>query len=266
MSGAGTDGFADRAALVTGAAGGIGAEVVRQLAVRGARVAAVDRDAEQLRTVVDKLRGEGLDVFAVPADVSCAEEVDRAVQEGERRAGPLEYLVNAAGVLRTGRAADLSEDDWQQAMAVNATGVFHVSRTVAARMAPRGSGAIVTVTSNAARTARAGMGAYAASKAAAEAFTRCLGLELAAAGIRCNTVAPGSTDTAMLTALWDGDGADARRASVAGSPELYRVGIPLGRVADPRHVAGAVLFLLSDAASHITMHALTVDGGATLGA
>ena len=155
--------------------------------------------------------------------------------------------------------------DWDQTMAVNATGVFHVSRTVASRMAQRGSGAIVTVTSNAADTARIGMGAYAASKAAAAAFSRCLGLEVAGSGVRCNTVAPGSTDTAMLTALWHGDDDGARRASVDGSPEHYRVGIPLGRVAGPGHVTGAVLFLLSEAAAHITMHTLTVDGGATLG-
>jgi 2,3-dihydro-2,3-dihydroxybenzoate dehydrogenase len=266
VSGTGTGGFGGRTALVTGAAGGIGAEVARELAARGARVAAVDRDAERLREVVGKLRGEGLESFAVPADVTSADAVEEAVQRVEQQIGPLEYLVNAAGVLRTGRATELSESDWQRSLAVNATGAFHVSRAAASRMAPRGSGAIVTVTSNAAGTARVGMAAYAASKAAAEAFSRCLGLELAGSGIRCNTVAPGSTDTPMLTALWEGDDEGARRVSVEGSPQHYRVGIPLGRVADPRHVTGAVLFLLSDDASHITMHTLTVDGGATLGA
>lgn len=265
MSGTGTEEFAGRAALVTGAAGGIGTEIARELAIRGVRVVLVDRDAERLREQTDKLRGEGLETFAVPADVASEDDVESAVEEAERRAGPLEYLVNAAGVLRTGHVRRLTERDWQEVMGVNAGGVFHVSRAVADRMVPRASGAIVTVTSNAVRTARTGMGAYAASKAAAEALTRCLGLELAEAGIRCNVVAPGSTDTPMLTALWSGDDDGARRVSVEGSPRHYRVGIPLGRVADRSHVAGAVLFLLSDTAAHITMQTLTVDGGATLG-
>jgi 2,3-dihydro-2,3-dihydroxybenzoate dehydrogenase len=107
------------------------------------------------------------------------------------------------------------------------------------------------------------MAAYAASKAAATSFTKTLGLELARYGIRCNVVAPGSTDTPMLTSLW-ADG-DARRASIDGTPETYRIGIPLGRLASPDNVADAVLFLLSDRAAHITLHDLTVDGGAALG-
>jgi 2,3-dihydro-2,3-dihydroxybenzoate dehydrogenase len=130
-------------------------------------------------------------------------------------------------------------------------------------MVPRRSGAVVTVTSNAAGTARADMAAYAASKAAAAMFTKCLGLEVAGFGIRCNVVAPGSTDTPMLTSMWrDPSG---RTRTVRGDPGTFRVGIPLGRVASPDDVAEAVAFLLSDRARHITMHDLTVDGGATLG-
>jgi 2,3-dihydro-2,3-dihydroxybenzoate dehydrogenase len=131
-------------------------------------------------------------------------------------------------------------------------------------MVPRRRGAVVTVASNAARTARVDMAAYAASKAAVTAYTKCLALDVAEYGIRCNLVAPGSTDTPMLTSLWAG--ADAARSSVEGVPGAYRVGIPLGRLARPSDVADAVLFLLSDRAAHITMHDLTVDGGAALGA
>jgi 2,3-dihydro-2,3-dihydroxybenzoate dehydrogenase len=107
------------------------------------------------------------------------------------------------------------------------------------------------------------MAAYAASKAAATAFTKCLGLEVAHRGIRCNVVAPGSTDTPMLRGMHTGD--TAARASVAGRPEQFRVGIPLGKVARPEDIARTVAFLLSEDAGHITMHELTVDGGATLG-
>jgi 2,3-dihydro-2,3-dihydroxybenzoate dehydrogenase len=109
-----------------------------------------------------------------------------------------------------------------------------------------------------------GMAAYAASKAAAVAYTRCLGLEVAAAGVRCNVVSPGSTDTPMLRGLWHCE-AD-RSATVDGDLGRHRLGIPLRRVADPTDIAAAVVFLLSDAARQITLHELTVDGGAGLGA
>lgn len=229
-------------ALVTGAAGGIGAAVARRLTDDGF-------------TVV------GMDLPEV--DVTSSEQVEAFVDRVEASSGPVAALVNAAGILRTGRAVELSDGDWAATLAVNSSGVFHVSRAVARRMIPRRAGAIVTVASNASRTARQNMAAYAASKAAATAFTKCLGLELAEHGIRCNVVAPGSTETPMLTGLWDGS--DALRTSVEGAPGAYRVGIPLGRVAQPSDVADAVAFLLSERAAHITMQDLTVDGGASLG-
>ncbi|PRH76518.1 2,3-dihydro-2,3-dihydroxybenzoate dehydrogenase [Streptomyces solincola] len=253
----------DRTALVTGAAGGIGEAVVRALAERGAAVAAVDRDPGRLAEAVGRLTARGLKVTAVPADVSSSADVDRAVAGVEDALGPLDYLVNAAGVLRLGEARKLTDQDWADTFAVNATGVFHVSRAVVDRMVARGGGAVVTVASNAAGTARTEMAAYAASKAAATAFTKCLGLEVAPHGVRCNVVAPGSTDTPMLRGMHDGD--TAVRRSVDGTPAAFRTGIPLGKVARPEDVAEAVAFLLSDEAGHITLHSLTVDGGATLG-
>ncbi|MBM7077727.1 MULTISPECIES: 2,3-dihydro-2,3-dihydroxybenzoate dehydrogenase [Micromonospora] len=253
----------DGTALVTGAAGGIGAEVARALARRGTPVAAVDSDADRLRATVDEARSAGLPLTAYPADVRSGAAVRDLVDTVERTLGPIDALVNAAGVLRSGEARTLTEEDWQHTFAVNATGVFHTCRAVADRMVPRRRGTIVTVASNAAGTARAGMSAYGASKAAATAFTKALGLELARYGIRCNVVAPGSTDTPMLAALLPDDAA--RRSTIGGVPEAYRVGIPLGRIADPADIAAAVLFLISDDARHITMQHLTVDGGATLG-
>jgi 2,3-dihydro-2,3-dihydroxybenzoate dehydrogenase len=253
-----------RIALVTGAAGGIGGAVVRALAERGAGVAAVDRAGDDLRAAVGKLAADGLRVTAYPADVGAPAEVESVVDAVERDLGPISYLVNAAGILRLGRARELSVADWNGTLAVNATGVFLVSRAVVNRMVPRGRGAVVTVASNAARTARVDMAAYAASKAAATIFTKVLGLEVAEHGIRCNVVAPGSTDTPMLSSLWAGE--DGARISIEGAPAAYRVGIPLGKLARPDDVADAVLFLLSDRAAHVTMADLTVDGGAALGA
>jgi len=251
-------------AFVTGAAGGIGAATVRALAVQGVRVAAVDADEEQLATEVGKLCVDGLAVTAFPADVTDANRVEDTVATVERHLGPIDLLVNAAGVLRLGPAVEVSDADWSATLAVNTTGVMHVSRAVVGRMIPRRRGAMVTVASNAAFVARQGMAAYAASKAAATMFTKCLALEVARYGIRCNVVAPGSTDTPMLRGMWtDGNGAS---ATLDGDLGAYRLGIPLRKIANPADIADAVVFLLSDRAGHITMHDLTVDGGATLGA
>nr|WAP33712.1 MichB [Micromonospora sp. SCSIO 07395] len=248
-------------AVVTGAAGGIGAAVVRALAAEGRAVAALDLDAAAVKELAADLAG----VRAYPVDVSQADQVESVVAQVERELGPVTALVNAAGVLRTGPVTDLTDEDWHRTFAVNTTGVFNVSRAVATRMRPRRTGSVVTVASNAATTPRAQMGAYAASKAAARSLTKVLGLELAREGIRCNVVSPGSTDTPMLTALWaDGD-TDPARVSIEGDGATFRVGIPLGRLADPGDVAEAVLFLLSERAAHITLHDLTVDGGAALG-
>ncbi|PZT72592.1 MULTISPECIES: 2,3-dihydro-2,3-dihydroxybenzoate dehydrogenase [unclassified Streptomyces] len=255
----------DTIAVVTGAAGGIGAAVAEALAARGASVALLDKDADRLEKVARELRETGLPVTAFPVDVTSSEDVDAVIEAVEERLGPIDRLVNAAGVLRTGAVDGFMDEDWQTTFAVNTAGVFHVSRSVIRRMRPRRRGALVTVASNAVSTARMEMAAYAASKAAASMFTKCLGLENAAYGIRCNVVAPGSTDTPMLTALWD-DEAAARAASVDGVPEAFRVGIPLAKVARPQDIAHAVVFLLSDEAAHVTMHHLTIDGGAALGA
>ncbi|KPI00187.1 2,3-dihydro-2,3-dihydroxybenzoate dehydrogenase [Actinobacteria bacterium OK074] len=254
-----------RLALVTGAGRGIGAAVVAGLADAGARVLATDLDTEGVTALSAKY---GERVLARPLDVTDAAAVEALVTEAERTLGPLDIAVNVAGILRPSPVLDLTDADWAATFAVNAGGVLHVSRSAARRMAERGRGSIVTVASNAAGVPRAGMAAYAASKAAAVMFTKCLGLEVAAHGVRCNTVCPGSTLTDMQRALWAASGerdevAAARRV-VRGDLAAHRTGIPLGRIADPDDIADAVVFLASDRARHITLHDLYVDGGATL--
>jgi 2,3-dihydro-2,3-dihydroxybenzoate dehydrogenase len=252
-----------RVALVTGAAGGMGSVIAARLGASGAHVALVDSNAERLRVVAKDLANDNVTAEPFPTDIRSSTEVEAAVAHAETRLGPIDYLVNAAGVLRVAEARALSNEDWQETFDVNATGTFYVTRAVANSMAERGRGAVVTVASNAASTPRTGMAAYAASKAATTMFTKVLGLELAQKGVRCNVVAPGSTETEMLSSLWPS--IDWRRPSVEGVPSQFRLGIPLGKVAQPEDVADAVLFLLSDRAGHITTHTLTVDGGATLG-
>ncbi|WP_420037812.1 2,3-dihydro-2,3-dihydroxybenzoate dehydrogenase [Streptomyces sp. cg28] len=261
----GTAELAGRLALVTGAGRGIGEAVVAALAGRGARVLATDLDAD----AVSKLAGEYADdrVVARALDVTDSAAVEALVADAEATLGPLDIAVNVAGILRGAPAVDLTDDDWAATFAVNTHGVFHVSRSVARRMTARGRGSIVTVASNAAGVPRAGMAAYAASKAATVMFSKCLGLEVAAQGVRCNTVCPGSTLTDMQRGMWESSGVDvdaARRSVIEGDLAAHRTGIPLGRIADPADIAEAVAFLASDRARHITMHDLYVDGGATL--
>ncbi len=246
-------------AVVTGAASGVGRAVATDLAEHGARIAAVDVDTTGIAETVRDMEAHGHEAHAVPADVTETRGVEALFDEVEALLGPVTVVVNAAGALTTGPVADCSDQDWQRMIAVNATGVFAVGRAAARRMGPRGRGSLVTVASNAAGVPRSGMAAYAASKAAAVALTKSLGLELAPLGVRCNVVSPGSTDTPMLRAMTVDP-----QALVAGDPEHFKVGIPLGRLGRPEDVAAAVRFLVSDAARHITMHELYVDGGATL--
>lgn len=247
-------GFEGTVALVTGAGGGIGMALARQLLNSGSVVIATDLVAPAL-PAHPRLRAQVL-------DVSDAAAVEALVASIEAQIGPIGFGVSVAGVLQVGEVTGIDDAQWRRVFAVNTDGVFHLGRALARAMTPRGKGAIVTVSSNAAGVPRHGMAAYAASKAAATMFTRCLGLELAPHGIRCNIVAPGSTLTPMQTGMWaDADGA---RHVIDGSPATYKAGIPLRKLATPEDIAQAVMFLLSDQAGHIAMSDLYVDGGATL--
>lgn len=246
-------GFAGKVALVTGANGGIGRALVQLLREEGVRVIAADLELPLLT---------GEDVWSATLDVADSAAVDALIDQMEREWGAIDLCANVAGVLAVDTVLETSDEAWQRTFDVNTHGVFHVSRAIARRMAPRGKGAIVTIGSNAAGVPRHAMAAYAASKAAAHMFTRCLGLELAPLGIRCNIVAPGSTLTPMQTGMWSDDKGAER--VIAGQPEAFKAGIPLGKLATPDDIAEAALFLLSDRASHITMADIYVDGGATL--
>ncbi|MFC3168018.1 MULTISPECIES: SDR family oxidoreductase [Paracoccus] len=251
-------GFQDRVALVTGAAGGIGQALVASLREAGARVLATDTGA-----ALDALAPhEGADLLWRALDVRDATAVERCVAEAQASLGPVSLGVHAAGIVSTLPVLDTPAEEWQRVIDTNAGGTFHVTRALGAAMAARKQGAIVVVSSNAAGIPRLNMAAYAASKAAATMFTRCLGLELAQHGIRCNILAPGSTLTPMQTGMWADDKGAAR--VIAGDPASFRTGIPLGKLATAGDIASAAMFLLSDQAGHITMSDLYVDGGATL--
>ena len=235
-------------AMVTGAAGAIGCAVVDALRADGHRVFGTDLSARD-------------DDDHHILDVTDDSSVEATVSSIEEQAGPIDVLVNGAGVLSHRPTLELSADEWHRTFAVNATGVFVVSTAVARRMVPRGRGSIVTISSNAGRLPRHSMAAYGASKAAAALFTQSLGLELGAHGIRCNVVSPGTTRSDMTAGILADAAAEQR--ILEGDLTTFKAGIPLGRIADPGDIAAAVAWLASDGARHVTMQDLVVDGGAS---
>jgi 2,3-dihydro-2,3-dihydroxybenzoate dehydrogenase len=256
-------GIRSHVALVTGAGGGIGAACARALAAEGAVVAVTDRDATRAAAVAGGLAG----AHAYELDVSDGDAVDATFERVARELGPVDILVNVAGVFLERSVFDLSLADWDRLFAVNARGVFACCRAAARGMAERGRGAIVTVSSQSAKIVRPGQAVYGASKCAAAYATKCFGLELAARGVRCNVVYPGVTDTPLARAIWETTpgGPTARIAThLAGDPARYRAPLPLGKIASPEDVAHAVAFLVSDRAGHITLADLVIDGGSAL--
>ncbi|WP_110207175.1 SDR family oxidoreductase [Nocardioides daejeonensis] len=243
--------------LVTGAASGIGRATARLLRAADLPVALVDREPSGMAAAA----AAGSDCLHLTCDVADSTGMGAAFEEATGAFGPLAGVVSAAGTLIPGGLEDTTDDDFATHLAVNARGTLNALR--GAHRHVRDGGAVVVVSSNAARVPRTGMLAYAASKGAASALARAAGLELATRGVRCNVVEPGSTDTPMQRALWP-DAEAGLRSALHGDPAQFRVGIPLGRIADPGDVAATICFLLSPAARHLTLQQLFVDGGASL--
>ncbi|WP_367137743.1 SDR family NAD(P)-dependent oxidoreductase [Saccharothrix sp. HUAS TT1] len=189
--------FRHKIALVTGACSPLGTEVVESLARQGAMVAAVDSNGARLADLVERLDGQGLRIAGRQMDVTSSAAVDALVDQVEREFGPIDALVTMPGALRPGPALSITDEEWSHSFAVNVDGVFNVSRAVATRMVQRGRGTIVMVPAHVVAVPRSGIAAYAASRAAAVAYTECLALEVAAHGVHCAVVAP--TDVNRVT-------------------------------------------------------------------
>ena len=256
---------ADRVAAVTGAASGIGRVTAMALSRRGHRVALCDRNAVGLAEVAKTIDGEGGETRRVEVDVADPDQATRAIDDIARGWGRLDVLVNAAGIIGAGTSRGpvirIAEPDWDRIMDVNLLGTVYCAQAAAKHMMRQRAGRIVNVASIAGAVPRINNTTYSVSKAAVRMFTKCLALELARYGIRVNAVAPGPIDTAMLGP--PGDQA-VRARFVAGSPELFRLGVPLGKLGQPEDVAAAIAFLASDEANHITGAILNVDGMAQL--
>ncbi|GGT67989.1 SDR family NAD(P)-dependent oxidoreductase [Actinomadura citrea] len=246
--------FDGKIVLITGGAGGIGRATAHAFAREGATVVLAGRDAAALAEAVKEIGpGRADHVVADVADPASAAGMVEAVAG---RHGGLHVAVNNAGIFgATGPVADVDATAWNDVLAVNLTGVFLSMKHEIAHMRAHGGGAIVNVASNIGAHGRhPGLAAYAASKAAVSVLTRTAALDHVADGVRVNAVSPGATDTPM--SLRPGE-TPAERA------ERMRAAAPSGRVADTAEVAETILWLASDASSHVVGHDLVVDGGVT---
>jgi len=228
-------------ALVTGASRGIGHAIARELARAGASVVVGYRSGkDEAEELAAQIGGR-----AIQADVSSAEDAKRLIEE----AGDVDVLVNNAGLTRDGLLARMSDDDWRTVIDTNLGSVFYTCRAVTRPMMKKRSGSIVNISSVVGVHGNFGQANYAASKAGIIGFTKSLARELGSRGVRANVVAPGYVKTALTDVLPE----EATQAMIQNTP--------LGRVAEPEEIAGAVRFLASDQASFITGEVLLVDGG-----
>ena len=253
--------LADRAYLVTGAAGGMGTGIARAILDESGRVALVDVDLEGALQVADGTDPGGTSTVALRGDVTSAGDVERMVVATVDRFGRIDGAVNNAGVVKLDEAWDATGADWNRQLEVNVTGSFLVSRAVGRRLKDEGGGAIVNVSSNCGKVGYRNMAAYNASKAAVIGLTRSLSMEWACHGINVNAVCPGGVDTPMLrgVAEWL-----ASRLDVPADDLLEGMGpAQLGRRVAPVEVGRVIVFLLSDEALIIRGQAISVDGGDT---
>jgi NAD(P)-dependent dehydrogenase (short-subunit alcohol dehydrogenase family) len=240
------------AALVTGAAGGIGARIAVGLAEFGADVGCLDLPGDRLAETAENIRACGRRALALPADIIDRGSVEAAVEQLERGLGPLRLAVNCAGVHSTAPAEDMDLPTWQRLVDINLTGVFLSCQVEGRAMLRNGGGSIVNIGSISATIANRGLhqAHYNSTKAAVVQLSRSLALEWADRGVRVNVISPGYVRTPM-----------ARAVKSIRTFEQFLDDIPLRRLAEPVELVGPTVFLLSAAGSYCTGTELLVDGG-----
>jgi 3-oxoacyl-[acyl-carrier protein] reductase len=235
-----------RSALVTGASGGIGADIARVLHAAGATVGLSGTRVEPLEALAGEL---GSRVHVLPCNLSNPEEVEGLVKRATEAMGAVDILVNNAGITRDGLAMRMSDDDWQSVIDVNLTAAFRLCRAAIRGMMKARWGRIVNISSVVGRAGNAGQANYAASKGGLVALSKSLAEEVASRGITVNCVSPGFIETAMTEKL-----TEAQRATILAS-------VPAGRMGTPQEIAAAVLYLASQEAAYVTGATLHVNGG-----
>jgi NAD(P)-dependent dehydrogenase (short-subunit alcohol dehydrogenase family) len=242
----------DRVAVVTGASRGIGRAIALGLAAAGAHLVLAARRAPDLEAGAAEIRRLGRRALVVPAHLGRPPDIDRLFDETERAFGRIDILVNNAATNPVfGPLVDVEPAAWDRILALNVTGYLLAAQRAARAMLAAGRGAIVNVASTAGLRASAGIGAYSVSKAAVIMLTRVLARELAPGGVRVNAIAPALVETRFSEALWK-------------TPEIletYLRATPMGRTGRAEEMAGAAVYLCSDAASYVTGQTLVLDGG-----
>ena len=250
--------FDERTVVVTGGGGGIGTALCRGFAMEGARVAVLDRVKSAAETVTQALSADGCRALAVAADITDRSSIDAALQQVTAELGPADILVNNAGWDLFVPFLETDADDWARLIDINLVGALNMHHAVLPGMVQRGHGRVVNVASDAARVGSSGESVYAACKAGLVAFSKTLAREHSRHGITFNVVCPGPTDTALLASV----------TNAAPNPEklreAFRRSIPMGRIAQPEDLVGAVLFFGSDDAAFVTGQVLSVSGGLTM--
>ena len=242
-----------RVALVTGGTGGIGSSIVQRLAGMGHRVATNYRDEERARAWQAKMRERGVDVVLARGDVSSPDEAQALIGDIERQIGPIEVLVNNAGITRDSTFHRMTPMQWNEVIGTNLNSCFNVTRPVIEGMRERKWGRIVQISSIDGLKGQYGQANYAAAKAGMHGFTISLARENARFGITVNTVSPGYVATDMVMAVPE----DVRAKIVAE--------IPTGRLGSPDEIAYAVSFLVAEEAAWITGSNLDINGGHHMG-
>ena len=248
--------FTDRGVLVTGGGSGIGQQVCYLAAEEGAHVAAADRDGERAEATAAEIRRRGGDAYAFTIDVTDPAAAAPLVAAAEAALGRLDVLVNSAGIREIVSVVDLSFEEWQRVIAVNLSGTFLMSQAfVRHLLAASKTGQIVNLASTLGIMAAPNRAAYTASKHGVVGLTKQMALELGERGIRVNAVAPGVVRTPMTE----------RYFQAQETEDLVRGIHALNRVAEPREIALAIMFLAAEENAFITGSILTVDGGWTIG-
>jgi 3-oxoacyl-[acyl-carrier protein] reductase len=243
-----------RVALVTGASRGIGRATAVALAAGGMRVAVgYAEDDRAARATVTAIEAAGGHALACAIRVEDADAVDAAFTTVESELGPVEVLVNNAGVTADGLVMRMSDDAWRRVLDVDLTGAFHTIRRATPKMMRARFGRIVNVSSVVAHVGGAGQANYGAAKAGLLGLSRAVARELGGRGITCNVVAPGPIATEMTEAM-----GEEWLATVAGL-------VPVGRAGTPEECAAAIAFLVSDSAAYVTGAVIPVDGGLGMG-
>jgi NAD(P)-dependent dehydrogenase (short-subunit alcohol dehydrogenase family) len=259
LSGKDVGRIAEKVALITGAASGIGRATALLFAREGAAVALADVNTDAGRRVADEIAQCGGRAFFEPADVTRAADCRRLVERAIREFSRIDILFNNAGIIRRATVLDLSEDDWDRVMSVNVKSIYLLSREVIPHMQKASGGTIINTASGWGLTGGARAAVYCASKGAVVLLTKAMAIDHGPQMIRVNCICPGDTDTGMLRE-------EARQLGEENSRFLAESAKrPLGRVGTPEEIAQAALYLASDASSFVTGTALVVDGGGLAG-